>query len=258
VSPNLRTWWSLEKATSVADLLFKMAAFLAALAAANFFFFNPKLEMSSFRQSFIDEAVLRDAYAPQDVPPLVGDLIREYNQDNAGDLASGTNKTTTEKGLSFEELCARHRERIVTIFGTSSCADRPRYGEGFSYERWLLDRAHERFGNDFITTAVRNLYRATYFTSRVTVENTGNGKAINVQIGVPSGYRAAESFSVEADSTTQRDFETERGQLSPRPGENFSIAWEKDKAINPTLVTWVAAGLVVFFGLAVVGDFLRS
>lgn len=258
MAPDLRTWWSLEKATAIADLLFKMAAFLAALAAANFFFFNPKLEMTSFRQSFIDESALREAYAPQDVPPLVDDLIREYNQANAADLASGRNSTDAQ-GPQFEELCARLRERIVALFGASSCAEEaPRYGEGFTYERWLLDRAHARFGDDFITTAVRNLHQATYFTSRVTVENTGNGKAINVQIGVPSGYRAAESFSVEADGRTQRDFETDRGRLSPRPGENFTVTWEKDKAINPTLVTWVAAALLLFFVLAVGGDFLRS
>jgi hypothetical protein len=265
-------WATISKLGAVADLLFKFTALVAALAAANFFYFQPDVKLTTTAQAFLDEGVLGQQYAAagEHMPAVVQEVASEYNGLNAIDLQTGRNSTLGK--LPASTLCASMRRRIEEVFPKADCsAPRVVIGRGRYYERLLLD-LNSRTGHDLgargLRTAVSRLYRAEYRRARCWVKNDGSAKAENVRIRISEGFspRARSStdnaaasgsndaFFLHEGKGTYRLFETARGDYEPRPTLEFDVDSDRADLADSGVISWLVIFLLAFFVLVVVND----
>lgn len=258
-------WATIQKLGSVADLLFKFTALVAALAAANFFYFQPDVRLKTTAQAFVDEGVLSQQYADagERMPPIVEQVATEYNRLNGIDLVSGSNSTMGK--LAPTELCDRMAAFIEDVYDKADCqAPRVVLGRGRYYERLLLDlndKAPRHLDAAQIWTAIARIRKAEYRRARCAVKNTGSAKAENVRIRISEGFapRAATSgtndaFFLREGSAAHRLFETARGDYEPRPSLEFDVDWDRADLADSGVISWMVIFLLAAFVLVVIND----
>jgi hypothetical protein len=262
-------WATIQKLGSVADLLFKFTALVAALAAANFFYFQPDVRLKSTAQAFIDEAVLSQQYtaANERMPPIVQGVAETYNELNAADLTSGKNNTLGE--LKPAELCERMASFIEDVYKKPLC-DAPTVvlGHGRYYERLLLARnaeAKRPLDAGRVWMAIAAIRKAEYRRARCKVTNTGSAKAENVRIRISDGFapRAAASgandaFFLKEGGVTHRLFETRRGDYEARPTLEFDVDSDRADLADSSIISWLVILLLAAFVLVVINDVVSS
>jgi hypothetical protein len=269
---RFREWATIAKLGAVADLLFKFTALVAALAAANFFYFQPDVKLTTTAQAFIDEGVLSQQYAAagERMPQVVADAASEYNRLNAIDLTTGRNSTLGK--LPASTLCASMRQRIEEVFPKADCAA-PRIviGRGRYYERLLLDlnsRSGHDLGAERLREAVSRLYRAEYRRARCWLKNEGSAKAENVRIRISDGFAprarnladnaaasgSNDAFFLREGSGTYRLFETARGDYDPHPTLEFDVDSDRADLGDSGFISWLVIVLLAAFVLVVIND----
>ncbi len=261
---NLLAWASLDKLTNVTGLAFNLIGLLAALIAANFFFFQPNVQIRSFRQLFIDTEFLQSSYTRSDteVPAVVLEVADEYNRRNEADLKAESNSTTTE--LPAVEVCAQQKTVVEQVFGDGTCEqENPVIGRERFYERLLMvwnagKPRTEMLGPPALRDAVAKLGAAEYTKANVTADNTGNGKAVNVRIQPPEEFyyvssRAVLSFSLGPNASRSQLFRTDTG-LGSDASRDFAIDWDSDQAVLDRPVLFITLGVATLFILGAVGN----
>ncbi|MGH2841513.1 MAG: hypothetical protein ACRDKY_11895 [Solirubrobacteraceae bacterium] len=272
VFTRFREWATIQKLGSVADLLFKFTALVAALAAANFFYFQPDVKLTTTAQAFIDEGALSQAYAAaaEPMPPVVEEVVGEYNRLNAIDLRTGRNSTAGK--LPSAELCERMPQRIEQIYPKADCAaTRVVLGRGRYYERLLLDlndRAERDMGPQRMREAIARIYRAEYRRARCWLKNDGSAKAENVRIRISEGFAprarsradnaaaagSNDAFFLHEGKGTFRLFETARGEYEPQPSLEFDVDWDRADLADSGVIPWLVIFLLAAFVLVVIND----
>ena len=257
-------WATIQKLSSVADLLFKFTALVAALAAANFFYFQPDVRLRTTAQAFVDEVALSKAYAAagERIPPVVEEAASEYNRLNAIDLKTGKNSTVGQ--LPASELCERMPARIQQIYPKADCsAETVSLGRGRTYERLLLD-LNDRSGRDLgprrLREAISRMYKAEYRRARCQLTNEGSAKAENVRIRISEGFSprsasgANDPFFLREGEGTHRLFETARGDYEPQPSLEFDVDWDRADLADSSVIAWLIILLLAAFVLVVIND----
>lgn len=272
VLQRFREWATIQKLGALADLLFKFTALVAALAAANFFYFQPDVRLTTTAQAFIDEGALSQAYATagERMPAVVGEVVSEYNRLNEIDLRTGRNSTLGK--LSTSELCERIPGRIQQVFSKADCdATRIVLGRGRYYERLLLDlddRSGRDLGKERLRAAISRIYAAEYRRARCWLINVGNAKAENVRIRISEGFAprargrtdnaaasgANDAFFLHEGKGTYRLFETARGDYEPRPSLEFDVDSDRAELADSGVISWLVIFLLAAFVLVVIND----
>jgi hypothetical protein len=234
ISSDLKDWLTISKAAEIADLAFKVAAIITALAAANFLF-RPSVKLDTHTAVFLDLNTLRESYKQSGpVPNVVQDVVNKYNKLNEDDLQTGQNKTRDM--LPVQQLCASMRSTVIAVFDGSSCdPGAPNPGKGHYYERYLLQHNHEK-GNPLTPAQLRDtltkLHRSEFRTARCFLTNTGFVRAVNVTIRIPEKYFVKDQdhndpFPLKPrEKGFFRDFETERGMADPHTESQFEVDWD--------------------------------
>ena len=269
---RFREWATIQKLGSVADLLFKFTALVAALAAANFFYFQPDVRLETTAQAFIDEGVLSQAYAAagETMPAVVEEAAREYNRLNEIDLRADRN--ATQSRLPTTELCARMQRLIEEIYPKVDCdAAKVVLGRGRTYERLLLDlndRSPRKLSAGRLRDARERLYKAEYLRARCWLTNDGSAKAQNVRIRISEGFSprarsrtdnaaaagSNDAFFLHEGTGTYRLFETARGDYDPHPSLEFDVDWDRADLADSPLISWLVIFLLAAFVLVVIND----
>jgi Flp pilus assembly protein TadB len=252
----------------VADLVFKFTALLAALAAANFFYFQPTVRLRTSAQAFIDPSALSESYAKagHPMPEVLEDIIQTYNSDNLRDLETGHNSTARKKPLPAE-LCARMRKTVEGVFPEADCsASSVVIGRGRYYERLLLGRnraSPHPLSVAGLREAIQRLRFAEYRRARTRMKNIGNAKATNVRIRISDGFvprlnQANDPFSLDSGQEFRRDFETARRDFEEHPRLEFGVDWDRAGLGGAGPAIWVATFMLAALLFVVVNDILRS
>lgn len=262
-------WGTLAKVTAIADLLFKITALVAALAAANFFYYQPEVKLATNAQAFVDVGELRAAYRADDerLPTVVRRAAERYNAANASDLVTGAN--TTASKLPATELCAEIGATVEQVFPEADCSSaRVTLGRARYYERLLLklDADSSRpLGARRLRTALGRMQAAEFLRARCAVENVGNAKAANVQIRPSDGFflpagQVNDPFSLEpnAGDPVHRTFQSSPGAFERDPDLEFGVDWTRGGLTDTGPATLVATVLLVAFVLVLVNDFFSS
>lgn len=282
---RLRQPFTVDRAAGAADLAVKFAAIVLALGAVLVFFFGPNVELTVDHQVFIDEPVLRDSYAraPEAaVPPVVAQVVHQYNDANERDLRAGVEQTETR--YSARRLCTTMPSEVEALFPRTNCkADEPRIGRGHLWERLLLFQNHRaaREGDADIPpldaagmqTALARLQDAQFLRARVSIENTGQARARDVVVRVPEGFNAPGEESITApvnlspgDAPEIREYRTDTGSSEAALGRaanrdrlgapisRFAVDWERDEGDQSRLLVWVAVAFFALWLLIVVND----
>jgi hypothetical protein len=264
---RLREWATIEKFGTIADVLFKVAALVAALAAAGFFFLRPDVELNTRTQAFINLTALRASYAAenQSAPALVTEVANTYNNLNTRDLEKGGN--VTKKQIPPSELCDRMPKLVEEVFPKSDCSQPiVTLGRGRYYERRLLDRnATEKrpLNAADLREALARLRSAEYLRARCFTKNVGGAKAANVRIRASEGFRrpgdeANDPFPLPPKDQFDVDFVTAPGEFEKDPKIQFGIDWDRASLTDSTVTLLVAGVLFLAFGLVLLNDFVRS
>lgn len=262
-------WATLDKLTSVADLLFKITALVAALAAANFFYYQPEVKLATNAQAFIDLNTLRASYRSDgaQMPEIVRRAAQEYNQINDADLLSGANSTASK--LPATALCAEMPEVVRAVFPDSDCTStRVTLGRARYYERLLLtlnaDRRPEPLSNAHLRESIGRLRSAEFLKARCAVTNVGNAKAANVQIRPSDGFflpggAANDPFALEPSPGTpvHRTFQSSPAAFDRDPNLEFGVDWTRGGLTDTGPLTIVATILLIAFVLVLINDFVR-
>jgi hypothetical protein len=264
---RVRDWYTLSKLGDVADLLLKITAIIAALAAANFFFFRPHVELTTHSQAFIDvdrlAAVYRADHKP--LPPIVAGVAATYNAANTEDLATGLNSTHSR--IPGARLCSDSRATVQAVFpGTDCDASVPVLGRGRMYERLLLFRNAQQgtpLSASQLRDAIGRLQRAEFLKVLCTTSNDGNAKAVNVKIRASDGFfRTADQvnapFSLEAGDQVHYLFLSRPGEFVRDPALEFGVDWDRGSLTDTGPATIVAAILLIAFVLVLLNDFKSS
>jgi hypothetical protein len=263
-------WGTLEKLHSVADLLFKITALVAALAAANFFFYQPEIKLTTNAQAFIDMNTLRASYSADRarMPEIVRRAAQEYNRLNESDLITGANSTASR--LPAAALCAELPGVVRAVFPESDCeSSRVTLGRARYYERLLLrlnaDRRPAPLSNARLRESIGRLRSAEFLKARCAISNVGNAKAANVQIRPSDGFflpggAANDPFALEptAGKPVHRTFQSSPGAFDRDPELEFGVDWTRGGLTDTGPVTLVASILLVAFVLVLINDFIRS
>jgi hypothetical protein len=264
---RLREWATVEKFGAIAEVLFKIAALVAALAAANFFFFRPDVELDTHVQPFIDLKVLDASYAAEKrrTPAVVTAVANEYNRRNREDLRTGRNSTAGD--IPAATLCQSMRKLVEDVFPKTNCSRTVvSLGRGRYYERLLLTRnatQKQRLGAAGLRDAINSLAIAEYRKARCFTKNVGHAKAANVQIRVADGFRrpadlANDPFSLQPNESFDVTFETARGFDEDPKKIQFGVDFERAGLADSTLAVWVAGALLFVFILVLLNDLARS
>jgi len=266
---RLRDWGTLDKLGTVADLLFKIAALVAALAAANFFYYQPEVKLTTNAQAFIDLEALGAAYsaAREPLPSTVRRVAVEYNEANTLDLLRGGNSTLGK--LPPLELCARIPRVVRTVFPEADCRSmQVTFGRGRYFERLLLSLNADRrrpLRVEQLRTALSRLQNAEFRRARCAIENVGNAKAVNVQIRPSDGFvrprgEVNDPFALEPNpgAPVHRTFESSPGGLTRDPELEFGVDWTRGGLTDTGPATIVATVLLLAFVLVLINDFVRS
>jgi hypothetical protein len=261
-------WATIAKLGSVADLLFKFTALVAAIAAANFFYFQPDVKLKTTAQAFLDEGVLSQQYAEahEQMPAIVEEVAGEYNRLNDIDLRTGTNSTLGK--LPPAELCKRLPAFIEAVYDKADC-DAPKVvlGRGRYYERLLLDlndHAKHHLDADHIWTAIARLRKAEYRRARCEVKNDGAAKAENVRIRISEGFAPRgdsgrnDAFFLKPSTKATRLFETARNDYDPRPTLEFDVDSDRADLADSSVISWLVIFLLAAFVLVVINDVVAA
>jgi hypothetical protein len=220
-------WASIDRMTKVAELGFKLAATAVALLAINVFFFEPRLDLSSFDQTFIDMDTLSESYRGE-VPPVVERTAEEYNDQNARDLAAGSN--SSQDDVPSSALCADQPGVVEAVFPDYDCTEtEDEVGRGRFYERSILDlnaRAADPLDTAGLRRAIQAFQDAEYRRARTSVENEGRRRASSIVIIAADGYFREEQevdlpFTLDVDDPpVERTFRTRVGEQVRMPSSS--------------------------------------
>ncbi len=241
-----------------------------------------------FRQALFDIEALASSYSGA-VPDNVLQTAREYNRSNLRDLACHVN--STEHLLAPDELCNQRapsdisgsvppRPFVEQVYDGAEgrqlfkCGSSRTVGDGFSYERMLLDRYYAAVVKNEAVDVVRGVsemraalprLRSTRFErAQGTVWNEGSSRAVDIEVRVPVEFsvvrEADKKFSLNpGEERSNIIFETKRGPVSERAlDEPAFVSWSVDK--NYVDFSWLRTAIVISLILllvVLVNDFLR-
>jgi hypothetical protein len=272
--------FTVDRVSGAADLAVKFAAIVIAVGAISLVFFGPKIEIRTFRQTFIDRAVLRSGYerAGTTVPQVVSTVAAVYNRANEKDLRLQTN--ASRKKASGRKVCREARELLEQVFPTTNCAPKhPHIGRYNHYwERLLILRVARQADLTLdqrtaeAKQAVEQMYDSQYVKVRAAVQNNGHARAINVNVRVPTGFSPDSSlqsvtpFTLGSDeapvarlyrsATGIRGAEINRsGELATgAPATRFGVDWERDQTAQGSIIIWVGLAFFILWVAVVLND----
>ena len=206
-------WWTIAKWKDAADVAFKFAAILGAIAAANFFVLKSETDWTVTYCLMLDPSIVREFYAEngQAIPSSVFGLDEALACD-VDRLPSDTNSTVTFGGILTESSAQSFADALafaaapdfeISVPDEVEVLFRDRFeltGE-FWDGRWIESlpaiagrvlALHGDLAIDQLDQAINAVESAVYYRASLAVSNIGQATARGIEITEPDKWMLQE------------------------------------------------------------------